>query len=124
MYRAISVVLALLVGYVHAHEFTPTYPKMRPSYVPGVYVTTMKLFNKRQDVSYYKVGVFDNNWNAISFAASSDIVQLNYLSSTNIDVYIRKEDLNKATYICTKSMISLDNKASTAIASRICSKIK
>jgi hypothetical protein len=94
----IAFMLALLSSASFAHEMTPTYPKMRPSHMDNVYVTTMEMFNKRKDVEYYEIGVFD--------------------------IYIRKSDVGRAEYICSKSKLRKDDSVRTAISSKICSRIK
>src|SRR6056300_1333729 len=91
------------VGILHAHEMTPTYPKMRPSHLDNVYVTTMEMFNKRKDVEYYEIGVFDAEWNPVPFVTSYEIINIRYLGHVTFDVYIRKSDVGRVEYICSKS---------------------
>jgi hypothetical protein len=105
-----------------AHQWTPTYPQFEKSYVENVVVTTMKLFNKRQDVSFYEIGVYDENWNPIVFATPSKIIEVGYLEKKNIDIYILEKDCNRIEYICTTSKILADEKGN-GINSRICSKV-
>jgi hypothetical protein len=107
-----------------AHEMTPTYPELRPSHVAGLYVTTMDMFNKRADVEYYEIGVFDEDFNPIPFVTSYSIINIKYLQKTTFDVYIRKTDRERAEYICSRSKIRKEDAVRTAINSRICSKIK
>lgn len=102
----------------------PTYPKLKPSHIDGVYGTTMQMFNKRADVEYYEIGVFDKDFNPIPFVTSYNVIKINYLGHVTFDVYIREKDKNKATYVCSKSKLRKDNKVRTAITSRICSKFK
>lgn len=108
----------------HSHEFTPTYPKMKPSFVEKVSVTKMKLFNKRNDAKYYQISVWDANWNPIKFASQNRIVEVDYLQTKHFEVYIRDKDLGRAKYICTESKLISGDVISTGIASRICSKIQ
>lgn len=116
--------LALTSTTAVAHEMTPTYPELRPSYVEGLYATTMQMFNKRADVEYYEIAVFDENWNPIPFVTSYNVIKIEYLSKVTFDIYIRKGDVNDARYICSKSKLRKENITRTAINSRICSKIK
>ena len=51
-------VLALTLS-AQAHELTPTYPTASPSYIDGISKVTLTMFNRREDVKYYKVDVFD-----------------------------------------------------------------
>lgn len=109
---------------VSAHEFTPTYPVLKQSYVQGVLYTTMSLFNLRQDVEYYEVEVFDNDWNKVPFAIKNKIIKTDYLQKKKIEVYIRERDKDKAVYVCSKSKLILEGGGKTAVESRICSKFK
>lgn len=123
--RFIMILIMLGVcGQATAHEFLPTYPKLGLSYVPGVLHTEMELFNARQDIQYYEFGVFDSEWNKVPFATSEKIMKIEYLEKKRIDIYIREEDKNRATYICSKSKIIAKDVNRTMMSSRICSKIK
>jgi hypothetical protein len=108
----------------HAHDMTPTYPKLTYSHLDGVVKTTMSLFNKRQDVQHYEIKVFDKDFQSIPFVTSQSVIKLDYLSKTTFDIYIRKADASRATYICSLSKLKKDGNVRTAISSRICSKIK
>ena len=121
--------IILLVGLVfctslNAHEMTPTYPKLKPSYVDNVFVAKMKLFNRRNDVEYYEIGVFTKDWKAIPFASSSRIIKVSFSRRKLFEVYIRSVDLPKAMYICTESKVYKSTKQVTLVSSRICSKIE
>lgn len=107
-----------------AHEMTPTYPKLEPSHLDNVYMVTMEMFNKRDDVEYYEIGVFDEEWNPIPFVTSYKIIKLRYLGHVSFDVYIRKQDVSRAEYICSKSKLRKDSNSKTAISSKICSRFK
>lgn len=123
MYRTI-IAFILLASTLSAHEMTPTYPKMRLSYLEGAYETTMMLFNRRPEVSFYSIDVFDENFEPIPFATPYRIIQVDHLQREQFSVYIRSADLDRATYICTSSKIARSNTSRTAVASRICSKIR
>ena len=56
IYYAIAV--ALIYTNATAHELTPTYPKMRPSYIEDVSVTQMKMWNRREDVWVEQQSIF------------------------------------------------------------------
>lgn len=107
-----------------AHELTPTYPELKPSYVDNVLVTKMKLWNRRNDVEYYELSVLDENMNPLPFASTDKIVQVGYLEHKSIDVYIRESDKDKAEFICTTSKQLKEDVKSTGIKSMICSRIK
>ena len=122
IYYAIAV--ALIYTNATAHELTPTYPKMRPSYIEDVSVTQMKMWNRREDVLYYEIGVFDEEWKPVAFASENKILQIAYLGRTTFDLYVRDSDLNRIKYICTTSKQLKQDVKSTGIKSRICSKVK
>lgn len=84
----------------------------------------MELFNKRQEIEYYELGVYDAEWNPMPFASESKIIRINYLETKKINVYIKKEDLKRAVYICTESRMKKQEIQATTISSKICSKIK
>jgi activator of HSP90 ATPase len=124
MFRYVIALMMVLSCSANAHQFLPTYPKFQNSFVEGVVYTKMELFNKRKEIVFYELGVFDGDWNSITFATESKIIRVNYLETKYINVYIKKEDLKRAVYICTESKIRKEDIQATSIASKICSKIK
>jgi ABC-type lipopolysaccharide export system ATPase subunit len=84
----------------------------------------MTLFNKRNDVEYYELGVFDAEWNKVPFAVQDTIMQIKHLETKEIDIYIREKDKKEAVYICSKSKLVVNGSAKTSLSSRICSKIQ
>lgn len=114
----------MLVLPVQAHEMVPTYPRLSTSHVDGLLKTTIKMFNKREDVEYYEVGVFDKDFNTVPFVTAYNVFKLEYLSHTVFDIYIRAKDRDRAVYVCSRSKIRKDNNSKTAISSRICSKFE
>jgi hypothetical protein len=124
MFRYVIALMMVLSCSANAHQFLPTYPKFQNSFVEGVVYTKMELFNKRREIGFYELGVFDGDWNSITFATESKIIRVNYLETKYINVYIKKEDLKRAVYICTESKIRKEDIQATSIASKICSKIK
>lgn len=119
-----AAALMLISGNAAAHELTPTYPEIRPSYVNGVSVTTMKMWNRRSDAEYYEINVFDEKWNPVSFATSNRVIQLNYLEHKSFEIYFRDEDKDRVSYICTTSKQLKRDVLSTGVKSKICSRIK
>jgi len=116
---------ALASGPAVAHELTPTYPKLTPSYIPGVLSTHVVLWNARQDIGYYKVDVFDADMNPVSFIATGgDLKKVDYLGRAHIEIFVREEDQDKATYICTQSKLSRGAAQRSLVASNVCSKIR
>jgi len=107
-----------------AHEMTPTYPKWVPSHVQGVYKTTMEMFNKRKDVEWYEIGVFDEKWKPVNFVTSYRLFNMPYLSHVKFDVYVATPDVAIATYICSKSKLREVREQKTMVSSRVCSKFK
>ena len=125
MYRAIVFALALWVCVpAQAHEMTPTYVTFKHSHITGVVKTSLKIFNKRSEVDYYEIGVFDESFNPVIFVTPYRVIKIPYLSSTTFDVYIRRSDLASATYICSESKLKKSQTVRTVITSRICSKIQ
>jgi hypothetical protein len=124
MFRYVFMITALIGGYANAHQFLPTYPKFEYSFISGVMQTKMELFNKRNDVEYYELSVYDKDWKALPFASERKLVQVNYLQTKPINVYIKQEDLKRVTYICTESKHKREGVRNTVISSQICSKVK
>jgi len=120
----IILILVLSCGYASAHQWTPTYPKLKPSHVPGVYTTKMELFNGRKNVRYYSVGVFDKEWKAVKYVSLPSLIRVGHLDKREVEIYIHKRDKSKAYYVCSKSKILNTVKDQSIVASRICSKIK
>ena len=108
----------------NAHEMTPAYPVLDSSYIDGVVVAKMKLFNRRADVDYYKIEVFTEEWKPVNFAAVSKVLKVNYNETKLFDVYIRSVDIKKTRYICTTSKIFKGDNQIALVSSMICSKIK
>lgn len=117
----IGVILSLNVL---SHEMTPTYPKLSPSHVDGISVTTIEMFNKRKDVEYYEIGVFDSEWNPVPFVSSYSIIKLKYLGHIKFEIYIRDADIERATYICSRSKLRANDETIPMVSSKICSKFK
>jgi len=84
----------------------------------------LQLFNKRADVEFYEIGVFDKDFYPIPFVTSYRVIKVDYLSKVNIEVFIRATDINAATYVCSKSKLRKNDSIRTAISSRICSKFE
>ena len=111
----------LVPTFVHAHEMTPTYPTWKYSYFSGLLVTEVEMFNKRADVEYYEIGVFDEDWNPIPFVSSFKVFKLEYLSRVKFEIYIREQDRARTEYICSKSKL---REGENKISSKICSRFK
>lgn len=113
-----------LFGQAHSHEMTPAYPAFKAYYLPGIQFTTMKLYNRREDVEYYMIDVFDKNWKPIPFAARHRVLKLSYLERVTFDIFVRDESVKEARYICTTSLVSSPSNQTTVVASKICSKVE
>ena len=115
----------MLLGFqAQAHEMTPAYPKFGYSHIQGVSVTKMLLWNRRDDASYYQIGVFTGDWKEIPFASTSKLIKVKHTKKYPFEVYIRNSDLERVTYICTSSKSFKGEGQRTIITSRICSKVK
>ena len=126
MKQIMLLIVALLSGQASlAHDFTPTYPKLESTHISGVLKASMKLFNKRDDIRYYRVGVYDADWNKIPFIVTGGkTINVEYLDTKRFDVYIQESNRDIVTYICTKSLTLQDGSTKSIMASRICSKVK
>ena len=122
MYRAL--ILFLLALPIQAHQFTPSYPELEQSFVPGVKYTKLKLYNKRKEIEFYEISVFDMDWNTVPFAITERVLRVPYLQTKEIEVYLKEKDSNKSLYICSKSKLLKGQGSVPAVASRICSKVK
>ena len=116
--------MAAFCGPALAHEMSPTYVKFVPSYVDNVLKTTVELFNRREDVNYYEIEVYDNDWKLMPFVTDNKIINIKYLEKKSIDVYIKNDDKDRVIYVCTLSRFIKDDMTKTNVASRICSKAK
>ena len=119
-----GLAICLIASSAIAHELTPTYPELRPSYMDEVSVTTMKMWNRRNDAQYYEIGVFDKEWNPVPFASPFRLLQLDYLEHKSFEVYIRDKDATRVEYICTTSKQLKSDVQSTGVKSKICSRMK
>jgi hypothetical protein len=121
--RFVIILAALILSKAAAaHEMVPAYLKLEPAPVDKVYMTSFKMFNRRNDVDYYSVSVYDQNWNKVPFASFDRVFKLEHLKKKEITVYIKANDISVATYVCTSSKLYPGKGA--AVSSRICSKIK
>jgi hypothetical protein len=59
MFRYAFILLIGIAGHVNAHQFLPTYPTFELSFVEGVVQTKMQLFNKRKEIEYYELSVYE-----------------------------------------------------------------
>ena len=123
MYRPVILWL-LLCGSVAAHDMTPTYPKWKMSFIPSAQMTTMQVFNKRQDVQWYQIGVFDKEWQPIPFVTRYKILNIKYLQRVKFDVYVNSENVKFAEYICSTSKLRGNDDFKPIVESKICSRFK
>lgn len=122
MYRYLTI-LFLSFG-VSSHEFTPTYPEMKPSIIENILKADMQIFNRREDISYYELQVLDAQGDPVPFSSAQKIIPVRFRERKNIEIYIRRKDFAKATYICSKSKILAGQLRISAVSSTICSKIR
>jgi hypothetical protein len=119
------VTATLLPLSVAAHEMTPTYFDITPSFINGVSRIEINIFNKREDVRYYEIQVFDDEWNLIeSRTGQNNLVQLNYLEKKTIDIYISDTQVSNVELVCSVSKILSRDVDTSALRSRICSRIR
>lgn len=108
---------------VSAHEMTPAYPIIKSSHVSGVVKVDLSLFNSREEINYYEIGLYDLNWDGIPFSAVYRIIKVGYKERKNFSVYIRESDLDEAVYVCTTSKIRRQRENKTLVSSKICSRL-
>jgi hypothetical protein len=123
MYRSV-ILWVLLCSSVAAHDMTPTYPKWKMSFIPSAKMTTMQVFNKRSDVEWYQIGVFDKEWQPIPFVSRYKIINIKYLKRVEFDVYVNEENAKLAEYICTTSKLRGNDDFKPIVESKICSRFK
>lgn len=116
--------LMLVTTRVVAHELTPTYPEFKPSHMQGIYKTQVSMFNKRKDVEFYELGVFDADFGVVDFVTAYRVFPLPFLAHITLDIYVRDVDVKRVTYICTRSKLRAETYSTAVIASRVCSKVK
>ena len=68
---------------ISAHEMTPAYPIVKPSHVTGVVKVDLSLFNSREEINYYEIGLYDLNWDRIPFSAVYRIIKVGYKERKN-----------------------------------------
>lgn len=123
MYRSV-ILWVLLSSIVAAHEMTPTYPKWKMSFIPSAKMTSMEVFNKRADVQWYQIGVFDENWNSIPFVTRYKIIRVKYLSRVKFDIYVNENDVKRTEYVCSTSKLKGNDDFKPIVESKICSRFK
>lgn len=123
MYRPV-ILWVLLSSIVAAHDMTPTYPKWKMSFIPSAKMTSMEVFNKRSDVQWYQIGVFDKDWQPIPFVTRYKILRVKYLSRVKFDVYVNDNDSKRAEYICSTSKLRGNDDFKPIVESKICSRFK
>ena len=119
-----GLLLTVLASTSFAHEMVPTYPRWVPSQFGDVLKSTVEIFNKRADVEYYEIAIFDRDWKPVPFVTSYKVIQLQYLGTASIDVYIKKADRSRAEYVCSRSKLKKGSETRTAVSSTICSRFK
>lgn len=117
-----TIILLCVSGSAMAHELTPTYPKLEPTYVKGVMSTKLIMWNARVDVNHYKIEVTDAFWNDVPFITDQRIVELGYHERHEIEIFLPED--TTAQYICTRSLLEKGKRSRSIISSKVCSKIK
>ena len=118
------LLLILISANTLAHEQTPTYGSWNPSHIAGVVKTEIEIFNKRNDVTYFEIGVFDQDWNMQTFVTSWNILEVKQYERKAAVIYMTEAKSLEAEYICSISKIRSSNQTQTALASQICTRLK
>ena len=103
---------------------TPTYPKWKMSFIPTAKMTSMQVFNAREDVEWYQIGVFDKEWQPIPFVTRYKILNIKYLQRVKFDIYVNEANTKLAEYICSTSKLRGNDSFQPIVESRICSRFK
>jgi len=119
-----SLLLILISTNLLAHEQTPTYASWNPSHIQSVVKTEIEIFNKRNDVTYFEIGVFDADWNMQNFVTSWNILEVKQYERKTAVIYMTEANSLAAEYICSISKIRSSNQTQTALASQICTRLK
>ena len=117
-----TIILLCVSGSAMAHELTPTYPKLTPTYIDGVLSTKLIMWNARVDVEHYKIEVTNAFWNDVPFITDEKIVRLGYQERREIEIFLPED--TTAQYICTRSLLEKGKRSRSIISSKVCSKIK
>lgn len=119
------IALLLSATIASAHEMVPTYPVWwNATEANGLLKTNLSIWNRRKDVTYYEIEVFDRNFKPRQFATQEKVIKINYLQRKTFSIFIKAEDRDNVTYICTRSRLLKDNVQTSGVSSRICSKVK
>jgi len=119
------IALLLSATIASAHEMVPTYPVWwNATEANGLLKTNLSIWNRRKDVTYYEIEVFDRNFEPRQFATQEKVIKVNYLQRKNFSIFIKAEDRDNVTYICTRSRLLKDDVQTSGVSSRICSKVK
>lgn len=124
--KYIALLAIFFCGGVTAHQWTPTYPELRQSYIQGIDTTDMVLYNTRDDVDYYQIQVLDVEFNPIAFAidsGQSNTVNVQFRKRKKVSVYVPSNQSGRVVYVCSKSLILKENETASVLSSRICSKV-
>lgn len=125
MRSAVVLCLLLLNFAVHSHQQTPTYPEWTVSGVSGIKKTNIRVWNKRPDIEYYEIGVFEEDLKTpIPFVTAYKVIPLAYLKEVKFDIYIRESNIEEARYVCSLSKLRSSNESQTLLVTRVCSKFK
>ena len=120
----ILLVMALGCGMAYSHELTPTYPEFRPSFMDNISVTHMELYNAREEIEFYRVDVYTENWEPVAFATGERTIRVQHSQRYTFELYVRDSDLDKVEYICTTSRLLEGQVQSQGVSSRVCSRVK
>jgi hypothetical protein len=125
MRSSIALCLLLLSASIQSHEQTPTNPTWKTSGIDGIKKTNIRVWNKRPDIEYYEIGVFEEDLKTpIPFVTAYKVIPLAYLKEVKFDIYIRESNIEEARYVCSLSKLRSSNESQTLLVTRVCSKFK
>ena len=125
MCRLLCLWLLLLNCAVESHEQSPNYHNWKPSGIDEIKKTNIRVWNKRPDIEYYEIGVFEEDLKTpIPFVTAYKVIPLKYLKEVKFDIYIRESNIEEARYVCSLSKLRSSNESQTLLVTRVCSKFK
>lgn len=115
---------ALTTAVSFAHQMTPTYIKLSRTSNQEVLQTTVTITNRRNDVNYFELSVFNDEWKPVPFATFQRVIEIPFSKSKSASVYIKRTDSIEVAYVCSSSKIVKVEQTKPIVISKVCSKMK
>lgn len=112
---------SLFLSNTHAHVQSPAHIPLKESLETGIMHGVLKVGNASKEPQYFRIDVIDHDNKNIRFVTSERVIRLESGQTERIDFYVRKSDVDNIKYVCSKSVFTDYQKATTA--TMICSAI-